>query len=344
MSRKIDVLVAGAGPVGLATAIYAAKSGLEVVVCDPRSGDMDKACGEGLMPTAAGHLRELDIELSGHPIRGIAYLSSDGSHHVQAAFRGEHGMGVRRTVLAEKLAAEAARLGVQRIDARVEQVTQDDHGVHAAGIDARWLVAADGLHSRIRRDLGMDRPSSASPRFGLRQHFALAPWSDNVEVTWAEDTEAYVTPVGDRSVGVAILGGRGGSFDERLECFPILRDRLRGIGMEGGPVLGAGPLRQTSSRRVSGRVLLVGDASGYVDALTGEGISVGLAQAEALVRCLVANRSEDYERAWWRVTRRTRTLTLLLLAASQRPALRRGLLPAASRLPFLFSAGVRAAA
>jgi flavin-dependent dehydrogenase len=95
---------------------------------------------------------------------------------------------------------------------------------------------------------------------------------------------------------------------------------------------------------VSGRVLLVGDASGYVDALTGEGISVGLAQAEALVRCLVANRPEDYERAWWRVTRRTRTLTLLLLAASQRPALRRGLLPAASRLPFLFSAGVRAAA
>lgn len=163
----------------------------------------------------------------------------------------------------------------------------------------------------------------------------------------ADQWDSYdmsVTPVGDHSVGVAILGSRGGSFDERLQRFPNLRDRLRGIGIAGGPVLGAGPLRQTSSRRVSGRVLLVGDASVYVDALTGEGISVGLAQAEALVRCLVANRPEDYERAWWRVTRRTRTLTLLLLAASQRPALRRGLLPAASRLPFLFSAGVRAAA
>jgi flavin-dependent dehydrogenase len=342
MSRKIDVLVAGAGPVGLATAIYAAKSGLEVVVCDPRSGDMDKACGEGLMPTATGHLRELDIELSGHPIRGIAYLSSDGSHHVQAAFRGEHGMGVRRTVLAETLAAEAARLGVQRIDARVDQVTQDDHGVHAAGINARWLVAADGLHSRIRRDLGVDLPSSSSPRFGLRRHFAMTPWSDNVEVTWAKDTEAYVTPVSDGSVGVAILGGRGGSFEERLQQFPILRDRLRGIA--GGPVLGAGPLRQSSSRRVCGRVLLVGDASGYVDALTGEGISVGLAQAEALARCLVAGRPADYEQSWWRVTRRARTLTLILLSASQRPTLRRALLPAATKLPFLFTAGVRAAA
>jgi len=342
MSKKVDLLVAGAGPVGLVTAIHAARSGLDVVVSDPRSGDMDKACGEGLMPTAAAHLRSLDMHLSGHPIRGIEYLSSDGSHHVRAAFRGEHGMGVRRTVLAEALATEADRLGVHRIDAHVDRVTQDDQGVHAAGIHARWLVAADGLHSRIRRDLGVDKPSSAPSRFGLRRHFAMAPWSDNVEVTWAEDTEAYVTPVGDESVGVAILGGRGGSFDERLERFPNLRDRLR--GMPGGPVLGAGPLRQTSSRRVSGRVLLVGDASGYVDALTGEGISVGLAQAEALVRCLVANRPDDYERAWWRVTRRTRTLTLLLLAASQRPTLRRGLLPAASRLPFLFTAGVRAAA
>ena len=342
MSRKVDLLVAGAGPVGMATAIYAARSGLDVVVCAPRLGDMDKACGEGLMPTATEHLRGLDIQVSGHPIRGIAYLSSDGSHHVQAVFGGEHGMGVRRTVLAGALATEAARLGVERIDVRVDRVTQDDQGVQAAGIHARWLVAADGLHSRIRRDLGVDRPSSATPRFGLRRHFAMAPWSDKVEVTWAEDSEAYVTPVGDQNVGVAILGGRGGSFDERLEHFPILRDRLR--GMAGGPVLGAGPLRQSSSRRVCGRVLLVGDASGYVDALTGEGISVGLAQAEALAQCLVADRPADYERSWWRVTRRARALTLVLLTASQRPTLRRALLPAATRLPFLFTAGVRAAA
>ncbi len=342
MSRQVDVLVAGAGPVGLATAIHAARAGLEVVVCDPRSGDLDKACGEGLMPTAAGHLRALDLHVTGHPIRGIAYLTSDGSHHVQAVFRGEHGMGVRRTVLSSALASEATRLGVQRVNARVEGITQDDQGVHAAGISARWLVAADGLHSRIRRDLGVDRPSATTPRFGLRRHFAMAPWSDNVEVTWAGDTEAYVTPVSDESVGVAILGGRGGSFDERLEQFPMLRDRLRDAS--GGPVLGAGPLRQSSSRRVCGRVLLVGDASGYVDALTGEGISVGLAQANALVQCLAANRPDDYERAWWRVTRRARTLTLVLLAASQRPTLRRALLPAATRLPFLFAAGVRAAA
>lgn len=342
MSRQVDLLVAGAGPVGLATAIHAARAGLEVVVCDPRSGDLDKACGEGLMPTAAGHLRALDIHVAGHPIRGITYLASDGSRRVQAAFRGEHGMGVRRTVLSGVLASEAAKLGVQRSDARVDDVTQDDEGVHAAGFNARWLVAADGLHSRIRRDLGIDRASTSTPRFGLRRHFAMAPWSDNVEVSWAEDTEAYVTPVSDANVGVAILGGRGSSFEQRLERFPILRDRLR--SMAGGPVRGAGPLRQSSSRRVCGRVLLVGDASGYVDALTGEGISVGLAQADALVRCLVADRPDDYERAWWRVTRRARTLTLVLLAASQRPTLRRGLLPAASRLPFLFAAGVRAAA
>ncbi|MDA3022095.1 MAG: NAD(P)/FAD-dependent oxidoreductase [Actinomycetota bacterium] len=342
MSNQVDVLVAGAGPVGLVTAIQAARVGLEVVVCDPRSGDLDKACGEGLMPTAAGYLRTLDMQLTGHPIRGITYLASDDSHRVQAGFRGEHGMGVRRTALSGALAAEAARLGVQRIETRVDGVTQDDRGIHAAGISARWLVAADGLHSGIRRGLGVDRPSTGNPRFGLRRHFAMAPWSDDVEVTWGRDAEAYVTPVGAGNVGVAILGGRGDSFDQRLQAFPILRERLRGVA--GGPVLGAGPLRQSSSRRVIGRVLLVGDASGYVDALTGEGISVGLAQAEALVRCLVADRPADYERAWWRATRRARMLTLVLLTASQRPTLRRALLPAASRFPFLFAAGVNAAA
>jgi hypothetical protein len=74
-----------------------------------------------------------------------------------------------------------------------------------------------------------------------------------------------------------------------------------------------------------------------VDALTGEGVAVGLACARELVRCLVVGRPQDYERAWWRATRRYRHLTGGLLGAAGRPVLRRAIVPAAQRLPFVFT-------
>jgi flavin-dependent dehydrogenase len=91
-------------------------------------------------------------------------------------------------------------------------------------------------------------------------------------------------------------------------------------------------------------VLLVGDAAGYVDALTGEGLAIGLAGAEAAVRAVLSGRPEEYERAWRGATRRYRLLTGALLAAAQRPALRRRIVPAAQRLPGVFAAAVDALA
>ena len=105
-------------------------------------------------------------------------------------------------------------------------------------------------------------------------------------------------------------------------------------------VRGAGPLRQRSRRRVAGRVLLVGDAAGYVDALTGEGIALGLAQARAAVAAVRAGDPAAYERAWRRLSWRHDLLTHGLLAASGRPALRRRLVPAAEAAPWLFWAAV----
>ena len=199
---------------------------------------------------------------------------------------------------------------------------------------------ADGLHSPTRRALGLQRtpPASAVPRYGLRRHYRLEPWSDLVEVHWSARAEAYVTPVAADIVGVAVLGaGNGRSFETSLDDFPELRERVAGAPPASG-VRGAGPLRQRTTRRVAGRALLVGDAAGYVDALTGEGLSVGLACAGELVRCVVAGRPEEYERAWRRATRRYRVLTGGLLWAAQRPKIRPTIVPAAERLPRVFTA------
>jgi flavin-dependent dehydrogenase len=228
-------------------------------------------------------------------------------------------------------------------------VTQDAEGVTIVGspaddaLRARHLVAADGLHSPLRRRLGLEGRPASLRRFGLRRHYAVAPWTSYVEVHWAGGGEAYVTPVAPDVVGVAMLTSTRGGFDQRLAGFPELRLRLAGRRTVGAD-RGAGPLRQRATRRVSGRVLLVGDAAGYVDALTGEGVALALAQARAAVAAIVAGDPAGYEREWRRVTRRYRLLTATLVEATRLRPVRRALVPAAERLPRVFGATVDALA
>ncbi|MBT2406107.1 MULTISPECIES: NAD(P)/FAD-dependent oxidoreductase [unclassified Streptomyces] len=336
----IDLLVAGGGPAGLATAIHGAMAGLETVVVEPRPTPIDKACGEGLMPGGVRRLRELGVPLTGRPFHGIRYLDGAGGRQAEGLFRTGPGLGTRRTDLQAALAERAARLGVRVVPGRVEEVHQDEHGVTAAGLSARYLVAADGLHSPVRRRLGLsERPAPGRPaRYGLRRHYAVEPWSDLVEVYWSAHCEAYVTPLGPDRIGVAVLTSEHAPFDVQLARFPPLSSRLPPSA--GSAVRGAGPLRQQARTRVAGRVLFVGDAAGYVDALTGEGLTLALAAAGELVRCVRAGRPQAYERAWRELSRSYRTLTASLLWARQQPRLAGRIVPLAARLPRVFTGAV----
>ncbi len=338
-----DLVVAGGGPIGLAVALHAARAGLDVSVREPRTGPIDKACGEGLMPGAVAELEGLDVRPAGHPLAGIRYLDGvgAGSASAEAVFRNGAGRGVRRTTLHAALSAPLADAGVP-VDPRPVRSVRD-LGDHLLVDDepTRFLIAADGLHSPVRRLLGLEVESRDRRRFGLRCHVAQAPWTPFVEVHWAPGAEAYVTPVADDLVGVAVLTGRGARFDDVLREFPALRERLTG---ERSKVMGAGPLRQRARRRVAGRVLLVGDAAGYVDALTGEGIALGLAQARAAVACVVAADPERYEAQARRLSWRHELLTHALLRATAVAPVRRRLVPVAAKAPWLFSAAVNALA
>ncbi|WP_374946844.1 NAD(P)/FAD-dependent oxidoreductase [Agreia sp.] len=338
----VDVAIVGGGPIGLAAAIEARLAGHSVVVIEPRSFPIDKACGEGLMPGAVAALARLGVHPEGSPIAGFRY--SNGTKSAVHRFAGAAGLGVRRTTLHRVLAERADELGVQRLDARVSDVVQDAGGVTVGDVRASWLFACDGLHSTVRKQTGLERASSGRVdrrRFGLRRHYALERWTDLVEVHWVSDAEAYVTPLAGGLVGVAVLGPPRTDFDGVLARMPELFDRLRGA-QSVDSLRGAGPLRQRTTARSANRVLLLGDASGYVDALTGEGIRVGLGHARAAVEAIATasgNVGAAYDREWARVSRDFRVITSGLLAAAQSP-LRPLIVPAASALPAVFGAAV----
>ena len=164
----IDVLIAGGGPVGLATALHAHAAGLRVEVLEPRPGPIDKACGEGLMPGALAALARLGVDPEGMPLHGIRYV--DGARAAEAGFAQGPGRGVRRLELHRALDTAVHERGIPVHREKADHIQADEHGVRVGPRRARYLVGADGLHSTVRRQAGLDRRVLGRARYGLRRH------------------------------------------------------------------------------------------------------------------------------------------------------------------------------
>lgn len=345
-SASWDVVIGGGGPAGLVTAIAARRRGLSVLVVERRTRlPLDKPCGEGLMPDGLAALGRLGITLedNGRRLEGIRYL--DGDRVAEARFAGAPGFGMRRTVLHRALLDSAARAGVdlrtgvrvldiERRDGRFDRLVTSD-----GAIRGRTFVAADGLRSPLRKLAGLEGPAVAArqQRFGVRRHLRVAPWSDFVEVYWQDGTEAYVTPVDDACVGVAMLWrGRARGFDDLLTRHPRLAERIAGAERASRDA-GCGPLLQRVRRVTRDNLALVGDASGYVDAITGEGLALAFQQAESLGHALGRGDLRVYERDHRRIGTLPDRMTRLVLALSRRPSLRRRAIAALAQRPGLFA-------
>lgn len=333
-----DLVVVGGGPAGLAVAIHARLAGLEVTVLDRAQSPIDRACGEGMLPDTAAELAEMGVvpEDSGRaPLGGIRYLA--GGVAAEGRFGGRPAWGVRRTALHAAMAGRAEALGA---DLRwgVGADGLDADGVRAGDevLTARVIVGADGRESAVRRWAGLDHFAGRPDRHAVRRHVEIAPWTDLVEVTWAEQAEAYVTPMGPRQVNVALLWNGGpSSFDKLLPRFPDLA-----VHLAGAPAVsrdrGASRLGSRPRAVVSGRIALVGDAAGGVDPITGEGVSLAVREARTLVDAVVADDLPAYTRAHRRIVRAPRLMERLLLLLDRAPRLQRGAVAALAADPALF--------
>ncbi|HZP34776.1 MAG TPA: NAD(P)/FAD-dependent oxidoreductase [Candidatus Acidoferrales bacterium] len=341
MQNSADVFIVGGGPAGLAFAISAAQGGLRVVVADHCRPPIDKACGEGLMPDTVQALNTLGIIFAdgeGVPFRGIRFCDANGRASVQADFGKGFGVGLRRTALHAKLAQRAKQLGVTLLwGSRINYSDRKRIFCEGKPVQSKWVIGADGEASRFRKWAGFEATRYEHIRFSTRQHFQIAPWSDFAEVYWARGCQVVVAAVASDEVCVAATSRNPLlRFHEAVSEIPALVRRLRGVNPT-NPVRGTrAPFRRL--RRVChGRFALIGDASGSVDPLTGEGIGLAFKQGAALANAITRGDLQSYQAAHNSFCRVPRLISRLMLMMDAYPHLRDRALRMLAAEPSLFS-------
>jgi flavin-dependent dehydrogenase len=334
-----DVFVIGGGPAGLAAAIAARQRGFRVLVADGAQPPIDKACGEGLLPDGRAALERLGIHVpltDAHPFRGIRFVSAALS--ADARFPGDsRGLSVRRTTLHRLMTERAAQLGAGLLW-RAAVTGISPQGVHLGDrvVRARWIIGADGSNSRVRRWAGLDHGPRPRLRYAFRRHYRVAPWTDHMEVYWGDHCQGYATAVSREQVCVALASHDSNlRLEEGLRALPTLAERLRGaeaVSSERGALTGNRKL----ARVWRGNVALIGDASGTVDAITGEGLGLAFSQAVVLAECMESGDLAHYQTAHRKLALRPLCMARLMLTLDRRLWLQRRTLQVFQKRPEVF--------
>jgi 2-polyprenyl-6-methoxyphenol hydroxylase-like FAD-dependent oxidoreductase len=291
---------------------------------------IDKACGEGLMPDSVRALQDLGVTIPaerGRRFSGIRFIENGVA--ADGDFSSGYGLGLRRVILHEEMATRAAACSVTLLwGTPVTGLTEDGIGTAKGTLQVRWIIGADGARSRVRQWAGLEASTHYRRRYAYRRHFRMAPWSPRVEVHWNNESQAYVTPLGPDQVCVALI-----SRDPRLrletglQAFPALRARI-GDAVPLSSERGAATSMHSLRRIYRGRTALVGDASGGVDAISGEGIGLSVRQACALADAVAFGDLRRYQRDHRRIAWRPTFMARGLLMLDGRPSLRRRVLKA----------------
>jgi geranylgeranyl reductase family protein len=352
-----EVVVVGGGPAGCATAALLARAGRDVVLLDRSHFPRPKACGGYVSPGAADILARIGTFAfldpgAGRSLRGMELLAPSGDRHLmeyRGGARAERSLAVPRHALDMALLQAARSSGARIVEGfRVSNLLEADGRVHGVmghdstrrhlTVRARLVVGADGTHSVVARGLGLQRPRSWPPRLGLATRLAGVSWPrDYGEMHVGRRGYVAVAPSGDDLVSIGLvrpmprgrLGPAEAALASALTEYPDLAARLES-GMPVDAVRGVGPLAYGVRSCAGPGYALVGDAAGFLDPFTGEGIFRALRGAEVLAGAADRALSTDvgavqvnpaYELARRAAFRSKERLTMLIQLFVQRPTL-----------------------
>lgn len=340
-----DVAIAGAGPAGAALAMALARRGARVTLFEKAAAPRLKPCGEGILPHGVAALREIAGALPDAPrVRGLRFVV--GRESVEADFPEGFGLVARRDRLHAWL---LERVGTTPgIDLRVGTAYRSD--------GEAFVVGADGVRSGFHRRLPAHAPTV--PRVGLSTHFGgIEGITDRVEVFFADVGEIYLAPSGGGEALVAALlyrdRFRRDGLTHLLRTIPELRARTA-AAEQTSPLLAAAPLGLRVPRVVADRLLLIGDAAGAPDPITGDGMAMAFSSVAPAVDAIAQGRLAAYQEARADLGRTADRLGRLLLgmgrlqgrgarALLRRPSLVPTLLDVAvARRPFSATTLIRA--
>ena len=354
-----DVVIVGAGIAGSATAIHLSRLGRRVLLLDRSSFPRRKACGEAVFPRGRAELGELDVlaplEDESASLKAVRFTLDGRFAEAQIGRKGSEAIGVSRSKLDSELLDSAMRAGVDvetdtsagRLVSADERFELEAGGKHLPG---RFIVAADGLGSALRHQAGLNSDSPAH-RYGVSAHVVVGEEPPpRIDIFFELGYEVYVTPVGGGLVNVAVLLNRsrvkelGGRLREGFESL-IGRVPLAGGNFElVDEPLAVGPFPASASSAWRKNLVLVGDANGFFDPISGNGMSLALASARDCASAVDAHLEtgsiqplKDYEKRCRSQARNSTLLARIVLAVAARPRLGRRVLENLARRPKTFT-------